>query len=94
MYYDTPKPRIMNALSLNSNLVMQFLGDVLRMDGHILLNIIASHCYLNSSYDRRIGLYIKEDNGKVLLENGLEIELEGSVNVHVKITISSLMLSH
>jgi hypothetical protein len=36
VYYDPPKPRIMNALSLSSSLiVMQFLGDVSRMDGHL-----------------------------------------------------------
>jgi hypothetical protein len=75
----------MNALSLSSSLVMQFLGDVSRMDVHVLLDTVASHCYLNSSYARRIGLHVKEDNRKVVLGNGLEVELEKSVNVHVKI---------
>lgn len=85
VYYDPPKPRILNALSLSSGLVMQFLGNVSGMDAHVLLDTAASHCYLNSSYARRIGLHVEEDNGKVVLGNGLEVELEGSVNVHVKI---------
>jgi hypothetical protein len=78
VYYNPPKLRIMNALSLSSGLVMQFLGDV-------LLDTTPSHCYLNSSYVRCIGLYVQKNNDKVVLGNGLEIELEGSVNVHVKI---------
>ena len=85
MYYDPPKPRILNALSRSSGLAMQFLGNVSGMDAHILLDTAASHCYLNSSYARRIGLHVEKDNGEVVLGNGLEVELEGSVNVHVKI---------
>ena len=45
----------------------------------------ASHCYLSSSYVKRIGLHMKENNGKVVLGNGLEVDMEGTVNVHVKI---------
>ena len=40
---------------------------------------------MNPSYSRRIGLHVEKDNGEVVLGNGLEVELEGSVNVHVKI---------
>jgi hypothetical protein len=64
---------------------MQFQGDVSRMDAHVLLDSTANHSYLNSSYVRCIGLHFKENNSKIGLENGLEVELEGSVNVHVKI---------
>ena len=44
-----------------------------------------SYCYLNSSYVKRTGLHVLENNGKVVLENELEVEMEGTVNVHVKI---------
>jgi hypothetical protein len=64
---------------------MQILKDVSQMDAHVLLDTDASHCYLNSSYARCVGLHVKEDNGKVVLKNGLEVELERSVNVHVKV---------
>jgi hypothetical protein len=50
VYYDPPKPRIMNALSLSSGLVMQFLRDVSIMDAHVLLTTTTSHCYLDSSF--------------------------------------------
>ena len=64
---------------------MQFLEKVSRIDGHILVDTAASHCYLSSSFVKRIGLHGKENNGKVVLGNGLEVEMEGTVNVHVKI---------
>jgi hypothetical protein len=97
VYYDLHKPRIMNALSLSIGLVMKFLGDVYEMDAHVL-DTAASHCYLNSSYTRHISFHVKEDNSKVVLENGLEVELEGNIKMHVKIQqyqsqVSSLSLN-
>jgi hypothetical protein len=44
----------------------------------------ASHCYLSSSYVKRIGLHLKQNNGKMVLENGVEVDKEGTVNMHVK----------
>jgi predicted aspartyl protease len=51
----------MNTLSLSNSLVMKFLRDVFGMDAHVLLDTATSHCYLNSSYARRIGLHVKEN---------------------------------
>ena len=64
---------------------MQCLGKVSRIGGHILVDTIASHCYLSSSYIKRIGLHVKENNDKVVLGIGLEVDMEGTVTVHVKI---------
>ena len=44
-----------------------------------------SHCYLNSTYVKRIGLHVVEYNGKGRLGNGLENELEEISKVHFKI---------
>ncbi len=84
VYYDPPQPRLLNSISSNG-LTMQFVGKVAGIDGHILVDTAASHCYLSSSYVKRIGLHMKENNGKVVLGNGLEVDMEGTVNVHVKI---------
>ena len=84
VYYDPPEPRLLNSISTNG-LTMQFLGIFFGIDGHILVDTAASHCYLSSSYVKRIGLHMKENNGKVVLGNGLEVDMEGTVNVHVKI---------
>jgi hypothetical protein len=84
VYYDPPQPRLLNSI-LTNGLTMQFLGKVFGIDGHILVDTAASHCYLNSLYAKRIGLHMKENNGKVVLGNGLEVDMEGTVNVHVKI---------
>jgi hypothetical protein len=65
VYYDPPEPGILKALSMGIGLVMQFLGDVYGMYAHVLLHIVASHCCLNSSYARRIGLHVEEDNNKL-----------------------------
>ena len=55
------------------------------INGHILVNTVASHCYLSSSYVKYIGLHVKYNNDKVILTNELDVEMEGTVNVHVKI---------
>ena len=76
MYYDPPQSRLLNSIGTNG-LTVQFLGKVFGIDGN--------HCYLSSSYVKRIGLHMKENNSKVILGNGLEVDMEGTVNVHVKI---------
>ena len=76
MYYDPPQPRLLNSISTNG-LTMEFLGKVSAKDRHILVDTTASHCYFSSSYVKRIGLHVKENNGKVVLGNVLEIEMEG-----------------
>ena len=96
VYYDPPQPRLLNSISTNG-LTMQFLGKVSGIDRHILVDTAASHCYLSSSYVKRIGLHVKKHNGKVVLGNGLEVEMEGTVNVHVKnstIPISSPLFGY
>ena len=85
LYYDPPKPMILNSISLFNGLTMQFQGKVSRIDVHVLVDTTISHCYLNSTHAKRIGLHVVEDNGKVILENGLESELEGNSKVHIKI---------
>jgi len=82
VYYDPPQPKLLNSISTNG-LTMQFLGKVFGIDGHILVDTAANH--MSSSYVKRIGLHMKENNGKVVLRNGLEVDMEGTVNVHVKI---------
>ena len=85
MYDDPPKPRILNSISLTNELTMQFQGKVSRIDAHVLVDIVASHYCLNSTYAKRIRLHMVEDNRKVMLENGLESEFEGKCKVHIKI---------
>jgi hypothetical protein len=85
VYYFPPKPRILNSISLTNILTMQFQGKVFGIDAHVLVDTAASHCYLNSTYAKRIRLHVVEDNGKVILGNVLESELEGKSKVHIKI---------
>jgi hypothetical protein len=85
MYYDPPKLRILNSISLTNGLIMQFQGKVSRINAHVLVATPISHCYLNSTYVKRIGLRVVEYNGKGRLGNGLESELEEKSKVHFKI---------
>jgi hypothetical protein len=77
----------MNVLSLSSGLIMQFLRAISRLDVYVLLNIVASHYYLNAKH---IGFHVKKDNDKVVLQNGLEVELEGSVMCLLQINKTNL----
>ena len=79
------KSIILNIVNSIVDLTKKFQGTVFGMDAYVLMDIAASHCNLNSSYATRIGLYIAKSNGLVMLENGLEVKLEGTINVHVKI---------
>ena len=85
MYYDPPKPKLSNTISSIVDLTMQFSGKVSRMDAHVLIDTTPSHCYLNLSYATCITLNVTKSNGLVMLAYGLEVELEGTINVHAKI---------
>ena len=85
IYYDLPKSRLLNTMSSTMGLTMQFSSKVSGIDAHVLIDTTASHCYLNSSYATRISLNVAKNNGLVMLGNGLEVELEGTINVYVKI---------
>ena len=55
------------------------------MDAHVLIDIVAKHCYLNSSYVTHISLNVTKSNGLVMLRYGLEVEFERTISVYVKI---------
>ena len=76
---------ILNIVNSIVDLTKKSQGKVFGMDAHVLINIAANYCYLNSSYTTCIGLNVAKSNGLVMLKNGLEVELEGTINMHVKI---------
>jgi hypothetical protein len=49
------------------------------------VDTVVSYYYLSSSYVKRIDLHVNENNDNVVLGNGLEVDMERTVNVHVKI---------
>ena len=59
MYYDPPQPRLLNSI-LTNGLTMQSLGILSGIEGHILIDIVASHCYLSSSYVKQISLHMEK----------------------------------
>ena len=46
----------------------------------MLIDIVANHCYLNSTYATQVGLNVAKSNGVVMLRNGLEVEFEGTID--------------
>ena len=51
----------------------------------MLIDTIANHSYLNSSYITSISFNVTKSNGLLMLKYGLEVEFEGTISVHVKI---------
>ena len=49
---------------------------------YVLIDIVANHCYLNSSYVIHISLNVAKIE---MLRYGLKVEFEGTISVHVKI---------
>lgn len=72
-------------MSSTENLTIQFLGQVSRIDVHVLVDSVASQCYLISLCVNRFGLYVVKDPVTMVLRNGSRSELEGIINVYVKI---------
>ena len=64
---------------------MQYLGKVYGIDGHILVDTVARHCYLSSSYNKNVGLHIKIIMVKWYWEMDWKLIWRGPINVHVKI---------
>ena len=61
MYFDPPQPRLLNSI-LTIGLTMQVSRKFYGVDGHILVCIVAIHCYWSSSNVRHIGLHVIEND--------------------------------
>ena len=64
---------------------MQFLGQVSRLNAHVILNIAATDCFFNSSYLDNFRLHYVKDSNVLQLANREEVQFEGYVKLHVKV---------
>jgi hypothetical protein len=49
VYLDEPRPRVLNQLTLSSQLMMSFSGQVAQ-DASVLMDSVASHCFVSSGF--------------------------------------------
>ena len=64
---------------------IQFSGQVLGLNAHVILDIAATDCFVNSSYLDKFGLQYVKDFNVLQLANGEEVQVEGCVKLRVKV---------
>ena len=60
VYLDEPRPRVLNQLTLSSQLMMSFSGQVAHQDAYVLMDSAASHCFVSSGFAKTFGLKVKK----------------------------------
>jgi hypothetical protein len=85
VYLDEPRPRFWSQLTLSSQLMMSFSGQVAHQDASVLMDSAASHCFVSSGFAKTFGLKVKMGSNTLVLGNGDEVPTDGHIKVHVKI---------
>ena len=64
---------------------MQFLDQVLGLNAHVILDIVATNCFVYSSYLDNFGLQYVKDSSVLQLANREEVQVERYVKLHIKV---------
>jgi hypothetical protein len=83
VYYDAPRPK--KCFGGTRRHAMQFLGQVLGLNAHVILDIAATDCFVNSSYLDKFGLQYVKDFSILQSANREEVQVEGNVKLRVKV---------
>ena len=75
----------MNQLTLSSQLMMSFFGQVAHQDASVLMDSATSHCFVSFVFTNTFGLKVKNGNNTLVLGNGDEVPTDGYIKIHVKI---------
>ena len=67
---------MLNAFSFTSNQIIQVSMKFYTIHVHVLIDLATNNCYLNSTHIKCIELHMGESNNKVVLENGIQVELK------------------
>jgi hypothetical protein len=62
VYLDEPRPHVLNQLTLSSQLMMSFSGQVAHQDASVLMDSAASHCFVSFGFAKTFGLKMKKGN--------------------------------
>ena len=85
VYLDVSRSRVLNQLTLSSQLMMSFSGHVAHQDASVLMDSAASHCFVDFGFAKTFRLKVKKGNNTLVLGNGDEVQMDGKIEVHVKI---------
>ena len=59
IYLDEARPHVWNQLTLSSQLMMSFSGQVAHQDTSVLMDSVASHCFVSFVFTNTFGLKVK-----------------------------------
>ena len=76
---------MLSQLTLSSQLMMSFSGQVAHQDASVLMDSVASHCFVSSSFAKTFGLKVKNGSNTPVLGNGDEVQTDGNIKIHVRI---------
>jgi hypothetical protein len=85
IYLDEAMPHVLNQLTIYSQLMMSFFGQVVHHDAHVLMDSAASHCFVSHVFANTFGLKVEKNSNKLILGNGDEVPTDGYIKIHVKI---------
>ena len=85
IYVDEAKPHVLNQLTLSSQLMMSFFGQIAHQDASVLMDSVTSHCFVSFDFANTFGSRVKNGSNTMVLGNGDEIPIDGHIKVHVKI---------
>ena len=64
---------------------MQFLDQVLGLNAHVILDTVATNCFVYSSYLDNFGLQYVKDSSVLQLANREDVQVERYVKLHIKV---------
>ena len=85
VYLDEPRPCVLSQLTLSSQLMMSFSGQVAHHDAYVSMDSAASHCFVNSGFAKTCGLDVKKSSITLVLGNDVEVPTNGHIKVHIEI---------
>ena len=81
---DEPRPRVLSQPTLSSQLIMSFTGQVAHHDAYVLMDSVASHCFVSYDFAKTFGLKVKRSSNTLVLGNGDEVPTEGTLKSTLK----------
>lgn len=78
---------ILNTFGMTKKLAIQFLGQILKVNGYAILDTTSTDCFINSSYFDSYGLQFVKDPNVLQLATQEVFQVEGYVKLRIKVQL-------
>lgn len=77
---------------MSSQMMMNFSKQVVQYNAYILMDSVASHCFVRYAFANTFGLKIKKGSIALVLGNDDQVPLDAHTKVHVKNDIGVIFI--